>query len=675
MKKILNLSAWLFVALLTTVFVSCEEDPRDIPENQSIIVSFNTGSLYEELGINEDMAGKLSGDFIITDSVLVYDQKGALVGKSGAESNSFEVKELELEDIPEGTYTLILWQSAWRKSDGARAWKVGGENALSTVQITSGGLSFGFSWAVGIASGTATCGAKSSKLEMTPKAVGSILDVTVDNYPEDAGYTKLALVGGQYLKGLYLDPSRQEDRWIGEDLGGVLFHLYPDEGGKHKFFTITHGEEIGLDIRGDKEGSFDNLGSCPHKTVATGEYYTFYFDVARAKWQPAYFGPAADFTAWKADRDAGLLVIDPCLDWGSNLAQVEEYVQKKNWWNEANKELYQTGGLWCKAFWVADKLKEEYRFETQDGQKLGLVICYCDDTSVPVEVAHDMLIKKGYQYAGDVYFADDPQAYRYYVSADKTLQATVNTTAFANWAIAFEPYSKEDNEHVLSAVDLGLSVKWGTRNLGADKPEEIGDFFAWGEVEPHYSSLNPLTWKAGKETGYDWKAYRWCDGTATGYTKYFNPDYDGQGTCHWAGEGDPDGKMTLDPEDDAAHVILGGSWRMPTLEEVKELVDTKNNENYKWEYKSLNGQEGMFVTYLVNGNYIFLPKTGIWSDSIHSSVNEDLDVFYRQGFFWASTMPKVGPFYGYCLEAGESSIARTVSFRRDGLAIRPVLPE
>ena len=475
MKKTLKLSAMLFVILMASAVVSCKKESRDNPDPDfpSIIVSFNTGSLYEELGIKEDMAAELSagGDFTVIDSLLVYDLNGALVTKLGVESNSFEEKKFELDDIPMGVYTLVLWQSAWRKSDGARAWKVREEKSLSTAQITSGGLSFGFAWAVGIASATATRGTNSSKLALTPKAIGSILDVTIDNIPDDAGYTNMSMIGSKYIKGVYLDPSRQEDRWIGEDVGGVFFRLYPEEAGKRKFFTLTHGEDIGLYIRGDKVGSFDDLTYCLHKTVAAGKYYTLYFDIARATWQPPYFGPAEDFAAWKADRDAGLLVIDPCMDWGSNLAHVEEYVQKKNWWEEANKELYQIGPYWCKAFWVADELKEEYRFETQDGQKLVHNICYCDDTTIPVEVAYDMLKKKGFSYVGEMYYSNEPHGYRYYVSADKTLQATINTTAFTNWAIAFEPYYEEDNDHVMSAVDLGLSVKWATRNLGADKPE------------------------------------------------------------------------------------------------------------------------------------------------------------------------------------------------------------
>ena len=539
MKVLLRLS--LIVTLLAVVVVSCKKEDQDNPEQeeQSMIVSFNTGSLYEELGIMEDMAGKLSsgGDFSIIDSVLVYDQEGALVGKSGVESNSFEKKELVLKDIPHGTYTLVLWQSAFRISDGVRAWKVGEENSLSNVNITSNGLSFGFAWALGTASATVTYGSNTSKMELNPKAVGSILDVTVDNIPQDEGYTNLSMIGSKYQKGIYLDPSKQDHRWIGDNYSGVFFRLYPEAEGKHKFFTIIHGEDLTLWIRGDKDGSFDDLSPCPHKTVAAGDYYTFYFDIARSGWQPPYFGPAGDFAAWKADRDAGFLVIDPCLDWGSNLPHVKEYVQRKNWWKDVNEELSQTGNLWSKAYQVAKSLNEQYEFETQDGQNLTAVVCYCNDTSVPAEVAHNMLIQKGYEYIGEVYFASEQYACSFYVSADKVTKAMINTHLSANWAIGFESYSEEDNEYVMSAVDLGLSVKWGTHNLGAEKPEDPGDFFAWGELEPHYSSLDPLTWKEGMEAGYDWTNYSMCDGTLHGFTKYFHPDYDGQGWCFWGGEG------------------------------------------------------------------------------------------------------------------------------------------
>jgi uncharacterized protein (TIGR02145 family) len=169
--------------------------------------------------------------------------------------------------------------------------------------------------------------------------------------------------------------------------------------------------------------------------------------------------------------------------------------------------------------------------------------------------------------------------------------------------------------YVVNSVDLGLSVKWGTQNLGASKPEEFGNYYAWGEVEPYYRSLDPLTWKEGKENGYTWASYRWCDGTDQGFTKYLHPNF----SLYWKGEGEPDGKMILDSEDDAAHVILGGTWRMPTYEDWVEL---KSNCTLEW--SSENGVEGMRVTSKINGNSIFFPAAG----GIHGTSPG-----YNQGYY------------------------------------------
>ena len=120
-------------------------------------------------------------------------------------------------------------------------------------------------------------------------------------------------------------------------------------------------------------------------------------------------------------------------------------------------------------------------------------------------------------------------------------------------------------------VDLGLSVKWATFNVGATSPEEYGDYFAWGETEP-------------KET-YSWATYKWCDGTDANITKYNTID----------------GKTILEPTDDAAQVHRGDKWRMPTKAECQELIDSCT-----WEWTTSNNISGYRVTG-PNGNSIFLP--------------------------------------------------------------------
>ena len=149
---------------------------------------------------------------------------------------------------------------------------------------------------------------------------------------------------------------------------------------------------------------------------------------------------------------------------------------------------------------------------------------------------------------------------------------------------------KERSEFTLvtsGAVDMGTSMKWAACNLGATSPEEIGDFYAWGETET--------------KSNYTWETY--FDnprGDGETFIKYFN------------GEG---GKIILEPEDDVAHVKLGGSWHIPTIEESEELLATCLCETTIY-----NGATGGMFYSLVNGNAIFLPAVDIqyyWTSSLH----------------------------------------------------------
>lgn len=208
----------------------------------------------------------------------------------------------------------------------------------------------------------------------------------------------------------------------------------------------------------------------------------------------------------------------------------------------------------------------------------------------------------------------------------------------------------EDLMPIPDAVDLGLpsGLKWASFNLGASKPEEYGDYYAWGETEPYYSSLDPLAWKEGKEAGYDWASYKWCMGSAITMTKYCNNvDYGYYGFI--------DDKTVLDSGDDAAYVNLGGNWRMPTDAEMTEL-----RENCTWESTTLNGVNGRLVTG-PNGNSIFLPAAGHWN-------NTDLDSVGSEGFFWSSSLDT-----DYALRAwGVGFLGRTYVGRRVGQSVRPV---
>ena len=184
-------------------------------------------------------------------------------------------------------------------------------------------------------------------------------------------------------------------------------------------------------------------------------------------------------------------------------------------------------------------------------------------------------------------------------------------------------------------VDLGLSVKWATFNVGANKPEDYGDYFAWGETE-------------SKNT-YSWSTYKWCNGSSTTLTKY----------CTNSSYGTVDNKKTLELSDDAAYTNWGGKWRTPTDAELTEL-----RTQCTWTWTTQNGVNGYKVTG-TNGNSIFLPTAGY-------RYNSSLGSAGSYGYYWSST-----------LEISSSSFALNVGFnygyvssyrydRYFGRSVRPV---
>ena len=228
------------------------------------------------------------------------------------------------------------------------------------------------------------------------------------------------------------------------------------------------------------------------------------------------------------------------------------------------------------------------------------------------------------------------------------------------------------------AVDLGMELEradgtkyklyWAECNLGAEKPEDYGDYYAWGEVEPYYSSLDPLTWKDGKSAGYDWASYKWCNGASNKLTKYClasNTDY-------WDGEGSPDGKTVLDPEDDAAHVQLGGKWRMPTSKEMEALLALKGNEDYTWEH--FGEVDGLRITRKSTGVALLLPAAGYYNDT-------SLALAGSAGQYWDATGFTGGYFFNipdnanslfFMKDATLAPSATGYNPRNRGFSIRPV---
>ena len=190
-------------------------------------------------------------------------------------------------------------------------------------------------------------------------------------------------------------------------------------------------------------------------------------------------------------------------------------------------------------------------------------------------------------------------------------------------------------------VDLGLSVKWATFNVGATSPEDYGDYFAWGETEP-------------KET-YTVNNYKWWNKSSKEITKYCTIDSLAYGDV-------ADGLTELLPQDDIAHILKGEHWRMPNLNECKELVN-----GCTWTVSTRQGQIGFEGTSKINGNTIFLPVAGFRAGA--NLVYETL------GGYWSSTLNIEKQSCAMGLYLNQETPAVNIYYnsnRQNGFLIRPV---
>ncbi len=192
-------------------------------------------------------------------------------------------------------------------------------------------------------------------------------------------------------------------------------------------------------------------------------------------------------------------------------------------------------------------------------------------------------------------------------------------------------------------VDLGLSVKWATCNVGATAPEEYGDCFAWGETSP--------------KSDYSWSTYTYCNGTSSTMTKYCTYSKYGY-------NGYIDSKTVLDLEDDAARANWGGSWRMPTYDELTELSDTSK---CTWTWTSMNDKNGYKVVSKVNGNSIFLPAAGY-------RYGSSLNYAGSNGSYRSSSLFTGYSYSAYSLNFSSGNVGRSNNFRYFGQSVRPVCP-
>ena len=213
------------------------------------------------------------------------------------------------------------------------------------------------------------------------------------------------------------------------------------------------------------------------------------------------------------------------------------------------------------------------------------------------------------------------------------------TVGDVTWVYNVMLYVSHDDGH--DYIDLGLpsGTLWATTNVGANAPEEYGDYFAWGETEP--------------KDYYDWSTYKWCMGSNTTMTKYCD-------NSSYGYNGFVDNKTELDPEDDAATAAWGAEWRMPSRVQMQELY-----YNCTSEWITRNGVWGHLFTSYINGASLFLPAAGYRGGS-------SLYLSSSYGYYWSRTLRSGGPNDAYFLNLYSGYVGWLNYGRYYGQSVRAV---
>ena len=196
------------------------------------------------------------------------------------------------------------------------------------------------------------------------------------------------------------------------------------------------------------------------------------------------------------------------------------------------------------------------------------------------------------------------------------------------------------NSNGFDYVDLGLpsGTKWATMNVGALKPSDYGLYFQWGSVRGFTKG------QIGRDKAFSWPTYKWSiGGIDSNFSKY-----------NTAGD-------TLDLEDDAANIHMGGDWHMPTPTQIRELINETDNT-----WTTQDGVNGRLFTSKNNGKSIFIPAAGYaWDGSLSSSGDG--------GNVWSSMLSSSYVDYGQYLGFYSGHAYLRSYYRRSGFSVRGVL--
>ena len=303
-------------------------------------------------------------------------------------------------------------------------------------------------------------------------------------------------------------------------------------------------------------------------------------------------------------------------------------------WRMPTRAEWQDLSSKCTWTWTSQNGINGYKVSASNGKSIFLPAAGCRRGA-----SSDLVGSGGYYWSSQVGSSYVNNAWNmYFNSGGRNPDDYLNRFDGFSVRPVYGPIAKEP---MPEAVDLGLSVKWASFNLGASKPEEYGKYYAWAATTGYASS---------ESHDFSWENTPYCT-DASNYSS----------SSSWSKYNSDDAK--LESADDAATVNLGGSWRMPTHAEWLDLYN-----ECTWTWISQNGVNGYKVSSKKNNNSIFLPAAGYRL----GTSSDHVGIF---GNFWSSQVYSSGVNRAWYMGFGSGGRDPDYDYSRcDGFSVRPVCP-
>jgi hypothetical protein len=420
---------------------ACETDP--VPTEDSTW-DIETAAMYEQLGIIDEVrTGLTSGDYLLVDSLLVYDGQGHLIARQGVQFDALGRVSMTIQDLTDGTYTFVLFQ-ACSQAGKPSIWTAIDAGQLATLQIRCPDVCVEGIQALGVAKENVTIRKGAMSTALTPRAAGSIVDFQVDNYASEKimGMSRklpsIWIYGNDSIAGFNPDSGRYRTLPGQKKAIGSL-----EDGQAHrKFFLLTDGSEMTASVQSDYDFVYFEDTIC----LSPGSSAVCYYSFAPKTFFYACLGTPETVEAFKAGHAEEDCTLYPCLQWGASRDEVDRYVKNRPFLPAGEGDfLERPDGITRVRYEPAPGLAELCFFDPAG--KL-IEVTYSHGGPASLASVQSCMEKQDFKYMGS--FVQEVFVYRLYLSADEQTEFVAYSTndviyaeGFGEWAATFQPFNPD----------------------------------------------------------------------------------------------------------------------------------------------------------------------------------------------------------------------------------------